>query len=265
MKRALVLVAGLALSGCFPNTDYLVDKAVNRTVDRAADRVGDRIGEAVAARMLANNPSLMYAYSMSVFSMMFHHGGYYYQGFDTYKEGDYTRWRVDGTAEGSLYERSLIRANQDGSEWWRVETRTKTEEGQDVVIMEAMLSSADESGNRKVLRMRAMLPGEKEPREIPVEEKDAQNWQINTGRKLTEESLEGMTKGQEKITTEAGEFQATLLETKSGNTTVRWWNTESVPGGLVRYNATQDNGETTYQWELIAFGNDATTSVLNSF
>jgi len=264
MRRFGLALSVVLLTGCFPSTGNIVGMAVDRTVDRAADRVGDQIGQAIAARMLANNPALMYAYSMSVFSMMFHHGGYWYQGFDSYKEGQFTRWNVKGTAEGSIYERSLIRQNEDTSEWWRVETRTPTDQGEDVVIMEALLGSADDIGNRKVLRMRALLPGESEPNEIPIEEQDSENWKIQTGRRLTAESMEGMTKGQETVTTPAGTFETTLLQTKSGHT-VSWWTTQKVPGGLVRYNAVNENGDVAYVWELTAFGNENNTSVLGSF
>jgi hypothetical protein len=266
MKRISLSVLVVALSGCFvPSTGDLVGRAMDRTIDSAAERVGDQIGQAIAANMLASNPQLMFAYSMSVFSMMFHHGGYWFQGFDSYEAGSFSRWEVTGATEGSRFERALLRRNQDTSEWWRVETYTPTDQGEDVVIMEALLSSADEAGARRVLRMRAMLPGDAEAREIPVEEKDSEQWKIHQGRTLTKESMEGMTKGTEAVTTPAGSFKATHLQSTDGVNTVNWYVVDAVPGKLVKYNAVAEDGKNTYEWVLTAYGQDQTASKLSSF
>jgi len=266
MKTKLLflgLVATMNL-GCFGSGD-VVGYAMNRTVDSAADRVGERIGDAVAANMLANNPQLFYAYSMSVFQMTFYQGGYYHYGSNDFEPGQWVRFAVTGYAEANTTERALLKRNEDGSEWWRVETRSTNDNGaEDVVIMEALFTAPDEAGTRRVVRMRSLIPGNTEPSEVPITEEDRDRWVVQGGQRLTKESAEGMKVGTSEVTTPAGKFTCDQLQTQMGNVTANWYVNEDVPGQFVRYTQDED-GTVRYSHELVAMGTDATTSKLGAF
>ncbi len=272
MKRThLLLAAGLfvaPLGGCWqpPSASGLVDRAVNRTVDSAADKVGEKIGESIAASMLASNPDLMYGYSMAVFGALFYHGGYYFN-VSEYQPGQWTQWKGTGYSEGDLFEKTLLHRRSDGSEWWRVETRSNVEsENPEVVIMEALFSApAESTGSRRVLRMRALLPGDSEPREIAVTEQNSRTWVMSGNRTLTKESMEGMKVGTESVETPAGTFSADHLQTSAaGNDSSQdWWiGPAKVPGQIVKWSRTNTNGEVYSSALLLGFGDGQTKSKL---
>lgn len=272
MKGARYLVvAGLLITpiaGCWtpPSATGLVDRAVGKTVDSAANKVGERIGESIAASMLASNPDLMYGYSMAVFQAMFYHGGYYFQSDNDYAVGQWTQWRGEGYSEGDLFEKTLLHRRSDGSEWWRVETRSKVDtDNPEVVVMEALFSAPEEAaGSRRVLRMRALLPGEQQPREIAVTEQNSRTWVMSGNRQLTEESRQGMKVGTESIETPAGTFTADHLRTgtASGGATMDWWLTTDVPGSVVKWTRSNTDGEVYGSTTLLGWGEGQTTSKL---
>lgn len=270
MKGAkYLIVAGLLVApvaGCWspPSATGLVDRAVGKTVDSAANKVGERIGESIAASMLANNPDLMYGYSMAVFQAMFYHGGYYFHSDNAYAVGQWTQWRGEGYQEGDLFEKTLLHRRSDGSEWWRVETRSNVDSGSpEVVIMEALFSAPEEStGTRRVVRMRALLPGEEQPREIAITEQNSRTWVMSGNAKLTEESKEGMKVGTETIETPAGTFNAEHLQTASGSATLDWWLADKVPGSVVKWTRTNSNGEVYGATTLLGWGDGQTQSKL---
>lgn len=271
MRTTRMVMMGLLLSGgltgCFSSGD-IVGYAVDRTVDRAADRVGDEIGKAVVASMLANNPELLYAYSMSVFQVMFYQGGYYYTGVENFEPGEWARWDMKGYAEANTAERALLKRLEDGSEWWRVETRTVNDQGtEDVVVMEVLFTAAAEDGTRRVVRMRSLLPGNAEPQEVPITEQDSERWVVRGGQTLTKESAAGMTVSEGvEVSTKAGTFKCRHLQTKStdGKVTLDWYLNDDVPGQYVRYTSHAE-GDVQYESELVATGKDATASKLGSF
>ncbi len=266
MKTKLLIIGIIAATniGCFGSGD-VVGYAMNRTVDKATDRVGERIGDAVAASMLANNPQLFYAYSMSVFQMTFYQGGFYQYGANDFEPGQWVRFSVTGYSEANTTERALLKRNEDGSEWWRVETKSATDDGgEDIVVIEAQFTAPDESGTRRVIRMRSLLPGNTEPSEVPITEEDSDRWVVQGGRNLTKESAEGMKVGSTVVVTPAGKFKCDQFQTKSGKATLNWFMNEDVPGRFVRYTQEED-GAVRYTNELVAQGTDATKSKLGTF
>jgi len=266
MKTKLLILGLVAATniGCFGGGD-VVGYAMNRTVDRAADRVGERIGDAVAANMLANNPQLFYAYSMSVFQMTFYQGGFYHYGANDFEPGEWVRFSVTGYSEANTMERALLKRNEDGSEWWRVETKSDNDNGgEDVVVMEAQFTAPDEAGTRRVVRMRSLLPGNTEPSEVPITEADRDRWVVQGGQTLTKESADGMKVGTTVVVTPAGKFPCDQFQTKSGPSTLNWYTNNDVPGRFVRYTQ-EEEGAVRYTNELVAKGTDATTSKLGAF
>ncbi len=134
--------------------------------------------------------------------------------------------------------------------------------------MEALLAPISESGSRQIRRMRAQFPGETEPREVPITEENASNWLV-TGRKLTPESLEGMTVSEStKVEVPAGKFDAKHVRVEGYNkqSRVDWFMADSVPGGIVKYTntVTDDDGKSTESWSmlLIEHGDGSTESKL---
>ncbi len=69
MKRIFLAITLVAFTA---SCSSIINRAVDRSVDRAANRVGERVGDAIAADLLAKNPQLFYAYTMSVFNLMFY-------------------------------------------------------------------------------------------------------------------------------------------------------------------------------------------------
>lgn len=259
------LCLGLSTLGC----GMFIDRAVNKAVDTAANRVGEQVGQAVAENVLGGlRPELMHSYTMALFRVLFYNGGYYVSTLN-YEPGQFTRWQAKNVPQGQWFERALLHRYEDGTEWWRVESREKAEEGKEnILIMEALLAAPDASGSRKVRRMRAHFPNEKEPREVPVTEDQSQRWVLYSGQSLTQESLDGMTVGKETVKVPAGEFQTTHVQMKGYNdqSKLDWYMTEAVPGQVVRYtNTTKDSeGKEQQAWnmELLAHGGEMTTSKL---
>lgn len=262
MKRLSLVVAIIALSGCYTPAS-IMNRAIDKTVDSAANKVGERVGEAIAADILANNPHLLQAYAMGVFNVMFYQGGYYLDA-GQYRVGEWSTWNSTGTKEADWYEKTLLRRHENGNEWWRVETQSTDNDGKkQVVIMEALFSAPEATGARRVLRMRAQLPGETEGSEIPITEQNRSSWYMSS-QKLTKESLDGMTVGEENIEVPAGTFLAKHLSTKGVDKTKQdWWINDAVPGQLVKFTRTQpDSDELYYQVQLINFGSDHKDSKL---
>lgn len=235
-----------------------VDRAIDKTVDTAANKVGERVGEVIAGKILADlEPAMMHIYTTSVFRVLFYHGGYYHvEDMNAYEPGEYTRWRATNVEQGDQFERVLLHRNEDGTEWWRVESRGKTDDGEELVlIMEALLADVPGSGSKQVRRMRAKFPDETEPREIPITEENANQWIITSNHSLTPESLEGMTVNEaESVTVPAGTYTARHVQMKGydNQSRVDWYMVDSVPGGLVRYSNTAKDGDKDEKiWDVV--------------
>lgn len=271
LALALVVTVGSTAFAC--STTSIIDRAIGQSVDSAANRVGTRMGDAIAGHLLSNlTPAMMQAYTVGLFQMLFYQGGYQFN-FADYEPGQYSQWDGTGVDHGDFFEKALLKRNEDGTEWWRVESRG-TDNGEEVlVIMEALMSAPDESGLRHIRRMRAQYPHEKEAREVPITEGESGQWIVRTDRNLTQESLEGLRVGMESVETRAGRFETEHLRTShAGFRMLNWWVVRdgSVPGGIIRYNQREllpegQEGDMVYEMNLVGFGDDATTSKLGVF
>jgi hypothetical protein len=256
MSRSLVCVALLSAVCSLGCVDYFINRTVDKAVNTAADRVGQRIGEAVAGAILRDlTPELLQAYSVAAFQVLFYHGGYHMESMD-YKVGQYTRWDALNVQQGEQFERALLFEREDGAQWWRVESSGKDDQGKEQrLIMEALIAKADATGNRQIRRMRAQFPGEAEPREIAITEQNASSWVLRSDRKLTPESMEGMTVGTEKVKVPAGEFTARHVRMKGydGEQVLDWYVVETVPGQMVKYtNSFKDSdGKQEVVWQMV--------------
>lgn len=255
------ILVGLSSLAC----NMFVNKVVDRTIDTAANKVGNKVGEAVGNKIIADLSPMMQQLMVSSFSLMFYHGGYYVADQAPYAPGQYTRWNSEGATQGEFLERALLRRNDDGTEWWRVETRAQGDEQN--TIMEALMSAPDAAGNRQIRRMRAQFAGEPEPREIPITESNASTYYLNAQTQLTPESLDGMTVGDASVTVPAGTFKTRHVRFTNyqGAGELNWYMTNAVPGGVVKYRNVVRDGDkedVIYNVVLESFGDGSTTSKL---
>lgn len=269
----LGIVCGLSSLACATFVDRAIDRAVGTAANRVGDKVGERVGDVVAAEVLLGiTPDLIQGYSIALFRMLFYHGGVYVSHMN-YKPGQFTRWSANGVRQGEWFERVLLKRNEDGSEWWRVESRAKSKEGEkeERLVLEALLSKGNDTrGTRKIRRMRALYPGEKEHQEVPISEANSSTWVLTSSQQLTSESLDGMTVGTKKVTVPAGEFSAKHVQMKRAKKSmIDWYLVDSVPGGVVLYKHTvlKDDGDkdakdTVWEMKLMEHGEGMTQSKL---
>lgn len=258
------------VSGCAKFVESAIDKAAGTAGDKVGQRVGDTVGTAMAgyadASLRGLSPVLMQMYVSSIFSMFYYQGGYQF-GYHDYEPGEWSKWKATGMDEGSDFMKAFLKKEDDGREWWQIVASGVREGKNEEVTLEALFSTPDESGMRTLLRLRSLFPDDKEPAEIPVQENSAV-W-YHDPVKITQESLEGATKGIESVTTPAGTFTARHVVYRDVSGIAEWWLNDEVPGGIVKYMITasesEEGGEKDhYTVELVATGSGAKTR-LQSF
>jgi len=263
---ALLILA----SGCAKFVESAIDRAAGTAGDKVGQRIGDTVGTAMAgyaeASLRGMSPALMQMYVSSIFSMFYYNGGYHFDYHD-YDPGEWSKWKATGMDEGSDFGKAFLRKEDDGKEWWQIVASGIRDGESEEVTLEALFSAPDEAGSRKLLRLRSLFPGDKEPAEVPVQENTAA-W-YHDPVKITQESLEGATKGVETITTPAGTFTTQHIVYRDVRGIAEWWLSDKVPGGIVKYMVTSsessEGGEKEqYTAELVASGSDA-KSRLQSF
>lgn len=252
--RLALVVAVLSSTGCATVIDSAVDAAARRTGQSIGEAAGQRLGAAAASRIPTGGlgtftPELTTLYVGYLFSLGFHSGSYTFEE-RAYEPGEWTRWVVEGD-DSTEMERAFIARTDEGGEWWRVKYADR-EEGEAIVL--EGLFSADRN---ELIRLRAQMPGEDEPSELPVQEG---SYGYAAPIKLTEESVAGATVGTETIRVPAGSFKARHIRYGSGSGTIEWWLTDQVPGGLVRYSTHQADGESVTV-ELTAHGHGAVSEL----
>lgn len=255
-----LLLLVILFSGCSTVTDAVMG-GTERAVERA---VSERVEQAVYARVAPAGDLppygggqwnvFMVTQAQVIFAYSFSAGGYWV-GENAFEPGDYTvfEW-VDSEDDTTVeLEKALLRVEDDGREWWRVSW--SDEEG--AWVYEGLLDPEEE----RMVRLRAKDP-EGNVDEVPITEDQTVYY---APAEVTDESVEGATVGRETITTPAGTFDTRHVvyssQTEEGR--VEWWINDDVPGGVVKYAAT-DEGANLWTSTLIRTGSDATTE-LDSF
>ena len=258
-----ILAVFIFIAGCSVANnaiDAAVDRAAQRTGETVGDAIGQRVGEMAASMLMARFPDAWTGqwtslYVNYLFSVAFHSGSYSVVE-EAYEPGEWTRWTMlqGEDATGSEFERAYLEQTDEGEEWWRV-TYVNTADDEEIVL--EGLFSADRS---ELLRLRAQFPGE-EPKELPVQEG---TYSYAEPMQLTEQSLEGATRGTEQVSVPAGSFQAQHIEYGTAGATLLWWLNDDVPGNLVKYASRADEqGESeteipnTWTVELADYGDGA--------
>jgi len=232
----VTVVAALAVAGC---------AQVNRAVDTVTEAtVSDNTGTSSGSGSMTAGMS-MDSMTMQMFRGVFYQGGYVLDTVD-FEPGEYVQWAVSGS---------------DTSEWWRVKQKT----GDELIVMEALLEAKDDSGERRILRLRRQFGQDQTPEEVPITKDNARKWTLDRQRELTEESYKGMKVGDERVTVAAGTFNVEHLRSTHPQRggTVHWYLSSQVPGGLVKYQW-QANGSSRVL-ELTDYGTGSTSSELGAF
>jgi len=273
----IAIMIAVSVSGCgmlFGGGTGFIGSAMDKAANVAGEKVGESVGNTVGTAMagyadasLRNlSPALMQMYVSSIFSSVFYAGGYSFEYKNVYKPGEWSKWKATGMDEGDEFQKAFLTKTEDGKEWWQITTTGMRDGNKEEVVLEAMFSAPDESGMRKLVRLRSLFPGDKEPAEVPVQENTAA-W-YHEPVKITEESLQAANKGTESLTVPAGTFSADHIVYRDAYGIGEWWITDKVPGGLVKYQVTNSQAEAEeenkYIVELSAFGDGAKTR-LNSF
>ncbi|MFH1673134.1 MAG: hypothetical protein ABIF87_06885 [Pseudomonadota bacterium] len=263
--RKFLYVVGafcILLSGC-----TFIDTAIEKASEVAGEIVGESVGKSLGKASLRGiSPAMRQIYVSSVFNAFFYGGGYQFD-YHEYKPGEWTKWEVTGMDEGDEFEKAFLKKDDKGREWWRIYTSNVTEGEAEEVVLEALFSEPDKSGGRKLLRMRGIFPGDKEPGEIPVQE-NTSAW-YREPVQLTDESMKAAEKGMETIATPAGKFKTRHLVYKTIDGRYDWWLSDKVPGGMVKYSITYGEGgnggeKDAYTSQIVAYGSGA-KSRLGSF
>jgi hypothetical protein len=200
------------------------------------------------------NADVSWMYVSSLFGMMYATGANLFDS--AYQPGQWTRWTMKSTDRddrGYSVERAFLSRAADGGEWWRFRSIS----GTDTVVMEALFKPQAD-GVQEIVRMRGKMPGEREPSEMMVPENMSTVATYGGfGMRPTKESIDGATVGTENVTTPAGAFTAKLVRFGSFGGKQEWWLVENVPGGWVRYKASQSEGGDGFTMELVAHGTGA--------
>lgn len=175
---------------------------------------------------LMNIYPFLYNYMFSSFG--------YSVNMQPYEESEFTVWRMTtGDEDDALtMKKAFLKENEEGQQWWRIIIITEGEE--DSKYVAEILFSSDRT---QVLRYREQI-GDGEIQEKPVTE----NW-YSKPIELTEESKEGaVTKENVSVETPAGTFTADLLKFgPTPGTTLKIWQSNEVPGGVVKYLSLSDD------------------------
>lgn len=239
LATVAVTAAAVVVGGCInvPSNPFNPNPrshARNEAHDAARDtrraahqEAGRQIGAAIAGQV---TPHLQRFYTTYMLRMAFYAGGYSVApAAHDYEPGEYTEWEVHGEStqdNRAVMRRAFLGTDADGNEWWQVKY-TNAEDGS-TIIMESLFSP----DMQQLLRMRAKWPNDRQPQEVPVTE----NQYYQAPQRLTEQSLEGGTRGYETVTTPAGSFNARhVVFGNPGGDTQEWWMTDRVPGGVVKY------------------------------
>jgi hypothetical protein len=232
--------------------------------DSAGSAVGNELGNRAAANAMASSggsysnsggsmsmgtmpPAFLNMYMSVIFTYAFSSGGYDVAPVE-YKAGEYTRWTGKGQdGKAVTLERAHLFDDAQGRQWWKVKF---SDEKDKTTVLEGLLDPAQ----KRFVRMRAKFPDDKEGNEMPLDE----SHYYNPPQKLSPESVEGATKGVEKVTVPAGSFSAKHVVFGGVGGSHEWWLDKKVPGGTVKQ-LLKSSGSDTELWEmeLAAYGADA--------
>ncbi len=249
-----MLIAILSiLSSCSLITSAVVGGAESGLSQAIYERVEQSVYKKMAPKEKLPPPktpgwnTYMTSQAYVIFSYTFTAGGFWFEA-GKYKVGEWTKFRIT-TEDGDkvVAEKAFLKRLDNGNEWWRVSWKSEEDEW----IYEALLNPK----TGKILRMRAK-DADGNVGEIPVSDESV----YYGAQKLTKESVEGATVGTEKVKTPAGTFKAKhIVYMAMGSGKIEWWLSEKVPGGVVKYQTTDEDGKVLWTAVIIDYGKGAKT------
>jgi len=254
---SLVLVIGIYCSSVRNSVMKGASSGISKAV---SERVEQSVYKRVASKAslpAAKTPGwnqFMIGQAQVIFAYSFSAGGLWI-GPAGYNPGEWTKFEFKAQDETSIVlEKAFLKRTDDGKEWWRVSWTT--EEG--TWVYEVLI--AIEEG--QLLRLRARDVDGNEG-EIPVTGGEVV---YMAPTNVTQESIQGATVGTENITTSAGTFSADhiVFLAVTGEGEIEWWITDTVPGGVVKYQLKSKEEGVVWSSTLKEKGTDATT-ILKSF
>lgn len=254
-------IAGVC-TGLFLLTTLSACTVVNETVDQVGDATSNALESSSSSSGTSGGMGMasMDQMSMRMFRAMFYQGGY---ALDTrrFEPGEYVQWQVEGRGDAEWFRKAMLKRRPDGNEWWRLVNKTSSGK----MIMEALLEPEDDSGSRRILRLRQKLGPDQTAEEVPITKDNADKWTLDRQRELTEESYNGMKVGRESISVPAGTFQVDHLRSTHPQRggTAHWYLTDDVPGSVARY-VWESNGNK-HTMSLSDYGDGETSSQLGAF
>lgn len=247
----------IVTTGCIGYSDPIsrgISRGIGRAISEHAENEAYRRTapkEKLPPPRSANWGNFMAMQAQVVFSYAFSAGGLWL-GQVEYNPGEWTKFSIVTEGNNTVeLERAFLKVDEKGNTWWRM----SWVDGEDTWIYESLISPKG-----SLLRLRAK-DAEGNEGEIPV---SGQQIYIPP-QEVTNESIEGATKGNESLSTPAGVFNCDHVEFLAvyGQGQVEWWLTNEVPGGVAQYQIVDQN---TVLWKstVIAKGKNANT-VLGSY
>jgi len=204
-------------------------------------------------------PDYAWAYIGQLFAMQYASGASMFE--EHYKPGEWTQWSMSSSDSKDVQtmERAFLAMQPDSSEWWRMKTLTSYKDNGkdmvDTVVIEALYKPTSPY-TKELVRVRAKLPGNKDPQELMVPQGMGMiNYNGAFGSKPTKESIDGATVGTESVSTKAGSFTAKHVRFGNGGGNLDWWLTSDAPGGWVKFTGGRDKD--IYTIEMTAKGTGA--------
>ncbi len=264
-KSVLVLVAiAGVLTGFLVSCSSLTESVIGGAKRGAGQAVEERVAAALYSKLAPKEQTpapgstqwgpFMATQAQIIFSYTFTAGGYWL-GEEAYKEGEYTKFKWQPTDdEPVIMEKAFLKRLDDGNEWWRV---SWADNDGDTWIYEALLSPTEE----KMIRLRARDVDGNEG-EVPLTEESV----YVPPAAVSDESIKGATVGREEVKTPAGTFTAdhVVFMSSAGEGNIEWWITDKVPGGVVKYIATDNEKKEVWESILTEAGSNAKT-ILKSY
>lgn len=233
-----------------------VEKGVSQTVEK---KVEEAVYSGLAPKSDIPKPAtaqwgrFMALQAQVLFSYTFSPGGYWV-GKIVFSPGEYVKYEMSEN-DGSkvIIEKAFLKKLDNRNRWWRISWVS----GDETWIYEALLSPAEQ----RIVRLRARDTNRNEG-EVPIIEKIV----YIQPAKITDESIQGATVGKEVVETPAGKFECdyVVFVSVSSEGKIEWWINDSIPGGVIKYMLTDNEGKVAWSAVLKEYGKGATI-VLESY
>jgi len=202
--------------------------------------------------------AMAYQYQFGAFYSGFWSMGWFGYKEGTYKPGQGTVWKFTGrkSSEDTTFERALLKANANGSQWWRF----RIDSGKNTILYEFLVAP-----DSTVTKVRYKDPDSGTVGEF-VPSQDRQQPSMAPSGPRSREELAKYKVDRQTVKVQAGSFATDhyLYTAETDKGTAEMWLSATVPGGMVKsiYMAKKDNQSSTM--ELIQIESGVTT-ILSSF